>query len=70
MRRKDDMESVVSKNTPPSNGRGVSKSPSSANKAMITRNLRMVYGEIASEPLPPKLLELLNQIEGGEDKQS
>lgn len=70
MRRKDDMESVVTKNTPPSNGRGGGKSPTSANKALITRNLRMVYGEIASEPLPSKLMDLLNQIEDGEDKQS
>jgi len=72
MRRKDEMENLVTRKTPPKgsarNGKGAS--PSQTTKALITRNLRMAYGEVASEPLPEEWVRLLNQIDGDEGKKS
>lgn len=69
MARKDDMEGLVTKSGPVRGANGARKSASNANKALITRNLRIVYGEVASEPLPQQLLDLLDRIEAGEEKQ-
>lgn len=34
----------------------------------ITRNLKRVYDEVAAEPIPPHLLELLKQLESDEEE--
>jgi len=66
MGRKDDMESLASKPAPPQAGNG-KRSPSAANKALITRNLRLAYGEVASEPVPDQLLDILKRLDKAED---
>lgn len=62
MRRKDEMENMVTKKSPPRNG-GAAKSASNANKALIARNLRLAFGEVTSEPIPDEWLALLGKIE-------
>jgi hypothetical protein len=34
-----------------------------AHKALITRNLRLAYDEVAGEPIPDKILDLLAQMD-------
>lgn len=63
MRRKDEMDSLVTKQSPPNGGSGGGKSASSANKALIARNLRLAFGEVASEPLPKAWLDMLDKID-------
>ncbi|HRO02920.1 MAG TPA: NepR family anti-sigma factor [Terricaulis sp.] len=64
MRRKDEMDNLVTKRSPPRDGAGgAGKSASNANKALIARNLRLAYGEVASEPLPDNWIKLLNQLD-------
>ncbi|HRK64384.1 MAG TPA: NepR family anti-sigma factor [Terricaulis sp.] len=65
MRRKDEMENLVAKKSPPrgANGGGGGKPTSSANKALIARNLRLAFGEVAAEPLPKEWLDLLEKID-------
>lgn len=64
------MEALVSKKPPPQDANGHRPSRSSAaSKALITRNLKLIYGETAAEPLPKNLLDLLNQIDD-QDKTS
>lgn len=63
MRRKDEMENMVTKKSPPRNGAGGAKSASAANKALIARNLRLAFGEVTSEPIPDEWLALLGKIE-------
>lgn len=67
MARKDEMETLVSK-TPPSEGPKASKGASAASKALITRNLRLAFGEVASEPVPDRFLDILGRIEDAEGK--
>jgi hypothetical protein len=62
----DDMDAVLNKEREP----GKPKGKASTHKHLITRNLRMAYGEIASEPVPDRFLELLNKIDELEDKSS
>lgn len=63
------MENLVTKRSPPGEGNGGSrKSPTSAQKALITRNLRLAFGEVASEPVPKDMMDLLNQIDQAESK--
>lgn len=59
------MESLVSKRTPPSDGSAGEgrKAPSAAHKALIARNLRLAFGEVASEPTPKRFLDLLDQLD-------
>lgn len=38
-------------------------------KALITRNLRLVYGEVAGEPVPDRINDLLNQLGAAGDRQ-
>lgn len=38
-------------------------------KALITRNLRLVYGEVASEPVPGRIQDLLNQLGAAGERQ-
>jgi Anti-sigma factor NepR len=72
MTRKDDeMDAQVNNRakTPgtPDQGKAPSKS-SAATKALITRNLRLAYGEVAAEPTPQRLLDLLNSLDSEEKK--
>ncbi|MGD9979129.1 MAG: NepR family anti-sigma factor [Hyphomonadaceae bacterium] len=63
----DDMDAVLNKNEADA---GKRKSKSATHKGLITRNLRLAYGEVASEPVPQRFLDLLEQIDEGEDDQS
>ena len=45
-----------------SQGGAGSASTSTANKALITRHLRLAYDEIAGERIPDKMLDLLGQL--------
>ncbi len=63
----DDMDAVLSKNP---EGTGKRKSKSAANKVLITRNLRLAYSEVAGEGVPQRFLDLLNQLNESEGKQS
>jgi hypothetical protein len=61
----DDMEAVLNKS---SDEAGKRKSKSAAHKSLITRNLRLAYGEVAGEGVPKRFLDLLDQIDDPEDK--
>lgn len=64
------MEALVNK--PPGDegsGRNKSKSASANSKVLIARNLKAVYGQVASEPVPDFLLDILKPLDG-EDKKS
>jgi hypothetical protein len=63
----DEMDAVLNKNDAEA---GKRKSKAATHKGLITRNLRLAYGEVAGEPVPQRFLELLNQIEDPEDDQS
>lgn len=63
MRRKDEMENLVTKKSPQRGSPVNGKSASTASKALIARNLRLAFGETAGEPLPQEWLELLDQID-------
>jgi len=70
-RKEDEMDAQVN-NKPhapgtPDQGKSPSKS-SAATKALITRNLKLAYGEVAAEPTPQRLLDLLNALDDGEKK--
>lgn len=68
MRRKDEMETLVTRK-PPTEGSPQKPRKTSANhKALITRNLRLAFGEVASEPVPDRFLDLLGQIDTAEGK--
>lgn len=67
------METVVNANKPPQAEERAKKGPDHAStathKSLITRNLRLVYGEIAGEAIPDRLADLLDQIgEATKDK--
>lgn len=42
-------------------------STSAATKALITRNLRMAFDQIAGEPIPDRMLNLLEELSLKED---
>lgn len=70
MSRNEEMEALVNK--PPGDDSGRNKSAKSASptsKALIARNLKAVYGQVASEPVPDFLLNILKPLDG-EDKKS
>lgn len=67
MRRKDEMETVVSKR-PPQEVHKARKGTASNHKALITRNLRLAFGEVASEAVPDRFIELLGKIDSAEEK--
>lgn len=71
MAHKEELEALVSKK-PPEDGSGYSQSkPASAtHKALITRNLKMAYGQVASEPVPQRLLDILSNLDAVEEKKS
>ena len=61
------MDAVLNKS---SDDAGKRKSKSAANKSLITRNLRMAYGEVAGEGVPDRFLDLLSQLDEREGKKS
>ena len=63
----DDMDAVLNKN---SDDAGRRKGKSAANKSLITRNLRLAYGEVTSEGVPDRFLDILNRIDESEGKKS
>lgn len=63
----DDMDAVLNKS---SDDAGKRKGKSAANKSLITRNLRMAYGEVAGEGVPDRFLDLLSQLDEREGKKS
>ncbi len=62
----DDMDAVLNTD----DDAGKRKSNSAAHKSLITRNLRLAYGEVAGEGVPQRFLELLDKIGDAEDKKS
>ena len=69
MRQKNEMDTLVSRKPPAGAGpRKMSKESRVSHKVLITRNLKLVYEDIAKEDLPEKLQTLLDQIEDGERK--
>lgn len=66
------MEALVNSKPPGGEGSGRAKpGPASAtHKALIARNLKAVYGQVASEPVPQSLLDILRPLDGQEDKKS
>ena len=68
--RRSDMETLVTKK-PPHEGSAqrTRKGTASNHKALITRNLRLAFGEVASEPVPDRFLELLGKLDAEEKKQ-
>jgi hypothetical protein len=62
---------VEDTNRPPSkDGKKADHASTATHKSLITRNLRLVYGEVASEPVPDKISELLNQLGAAAERQS
>ena len=51
-------------------GAGPGGPTSTAHKALITRNLRLAYDEVAGERIPDQMLDLLEQISAREQKGS
>lgn len=66
------MEALVNSKPPGGEGSGRAKpGPASAtHKALIARNLKAVYGQVASEPVPQVLLDILKPLDGQKDKES
>lgn len=61
----DDMDAVLNKHP---NDAGKPKGKAATHKSLITRNLRLAYGEVASEAVPKRFLDILDKLEDGEDK--
>jgi hypothetical protein len=72
MARKDDMEALAEKKPSQGGGDGrpKGKSPTAVQKALITRNLRLAYGEVVSEPVPQRFLDLLKELGDAEETKS
>jgi hypothetical protein len=68
MRRKDEMETLVTKKPPHEVSAQKPRKTSGNHKALITRNLRLAFGEVASEPVPDRFLDLLGRIDSAEGK--
>lgn len=62
------MQSSVANKSPHDGNAKPSKGTAGAHKALITRNLRLAYGEVASEAVPDRLMELLSQLDQVEVK--
>ena len=63
------MDTIVGRKPPHSGGNGKPPGKSSAtHKALITRNLKLAFGQVTSEPVPERWLELLDQLDKAEDK--
>ena len=63
----DDMDAVLNRSSDDS---GKRKGKSAATKSLITRNLRLAYGEITGEGVPDRFRELLEQLGESEGKKS
>ena len=67
------METLLSKKPPQDEG-GVGEKPrkhtAATHKALITRNLRLAFGEVASEPVPDRFMDLLDRLDTAEEKHS
>lgn len=70
MARKEEMEAPVSKKPPEDGSYSQSKPASATHKALITRNLKMAYGQVAGEPVPQRLLDILASLDTNEEKKS
>jgi hypothetical protein len=70
MARNDELEALVNSKPGEGAGRGNSRPSAAAHKALIARNLKAVYGQVASEPVPQYLLDILKSLDGQEEKQS
>lgn len=74
MRRNESMDTLVSSNKSsgksPKGGGKPPAGPNTAHKALIARNLRLVYDEVAGEQIPDRILELLVQIDKQEGRGS
>ncbi|MGE0533050.1 MAG: NepR family anti-sigma factor [Hyphomonadaceae bacterium] len=67
------METMVNANKPPhedSKAKKAAAGSSAHHKALIARNLKLVYGEVASEPIPDQMADLLEQLSEAKGKQS
>lgn len=62
------METLVSKKLPHDGSTRSPKGTAATHKALITRNLRLAYGEVASESVPDRFLDLLGQLDQMEGK--
>ena len=64
------MDALV--NSPPGSGEGSgrrkTKSASNSSKTLIARNLKTVYGQVASETVPQYLLDILKPLDDEEKK--
>ena len=70
-RKDDDMDAQVNNKPERSEERRDRPSKSSAHtKALITRNLKLAYGEVASEPIPKQMLDLLNAMDDPSERKS
>lgn len=63
----DDMDAVLNKS---SEDAGKRKGKAAANKSLITRNLRLAYGEVTQEGVPDRFRDLLEQLGESEGKKS
>lgn len=62
------MDTIVGRKPPHSTGNGKPPGRSSAtHKSLITRNLKLAFGQAAAEPLPESWLRLLDQLDKNED---
>ena len=66
------METLVTKKPPQSEARAEKprKGTAAQHKALITRNLRLAFGEVAGEPVPDRFLDLLHRLDTAEEKPS
>ena len=62
------METLVTKKSLLEGSAQKPRKTSANHKALITRNLRLAFGEIASEPVPDRFLDLLGRIDTAEGK--
>lgn len=61
----DDMAAVLNRHPEDALRR---KGKAAANKALITRNLRLAYGQVADEDVPQRFLDLLGKVDESEGK--
>lgn len=66
------METLVSKKLPNEAGspERPRKATAATHKALITRNLRLAFGEVAGEAVPKRFMDLLERIDSAEDGHS
>lgn len=66
------MEALVNNKSPGDDrsDRRSAKPASATHKALIGRNLKAVFGQIASEPVPQHLLDILKPLDRDEDQKS